>query len=363
MSGSPPSRGTWTAGQSPVRRAPGLSREQGYIPHGREGRDRPVFIVGCPRSGTTLLYHMLVSSGGFVDYRAETHFYDMVLPYFAPFSSPKNLHRFLDRWLRSAAFERFGLDADLVRSNVASRAANGGQFLDGVFSLAAQQQGKRRWAESTPLHLLYMEQIHRELPQALFVHVIRDGRDVALSLRKLGWAKPLPWDRRMKLLTAAWSWEWLVTRGRALGSRLGTDYQEVRFEELVTRPHETLEALSGFLGSSLEYETILNNAVGSVARPNTSFRSDGQPSRGEFAPVGRWKAMCSEEELASLHTTVGSTLNRLGYASAPGSSPAQSKISLHVRKLAYRSWTSTRHWVKRNTGLARLLSRPDLSQV
>ncbi len=77
------------------------------------------------------------------------------------------------------------------------------------------QQGALRWAETTPAHVLHMQEIVAQIPGALFIHVIRDGRDVAASLEKQGWIRPLPPDRDRPVLAAAAYWDWIVRRGRA----------------------------------------------------------------------------------------------------------------------------------------------------
>src|ERR1700693_3714068 len=111
----------------------------------------------------------------------------------------------------------------------------------------ARHQNVAGWADCTPEHLLYMQQIKRDIPDALFIHIIRDGRDVALSYAKQGWSHPLPWDRHDCLAVAGLYWEWLLLKGREQGNRLGADYQEVRFEDLITNPQKTLSRLGLFI--------------------------------------------------------------------------------------------------------------------
>ena len=78
----------------------------------------------------------------------------------------------------------------------------------------ASKQGVERWAECTPLHLLYIPLIKKLMPDALIVHIIRDGRDVAACLHRMGWIRALPWDRSRDFLARAIFWGCLVERGR-----------------------------------------------------------------------------------------------------------------------------------------------------
>ena len=61
-----------------------------------------------------------------------------------------------------------------------------------VMGEMARQQGVERWADCTPDHLLYLAEIKKAIPEALVIHILRDGRDVALSLDKQRWIRPFP---------------------------------------------------------------------------------------------------------------------------------------------------------------------------
>lgn len=326
--------------------------------------NNPVFVVGCARSGTTLLYHVLVSSGAFVNYRAETHFYDMMLPRYGSLASRAERKRLADEWTASEAFGKFGVDAEEVRSRIVEDCRTGGDVLRAAFEAAARRQGRPRWAECTPLHLLHMERIKREIPDAVFLHIIRDGRDVALSLRKVGWVNPLPWDRGRELEVAAWGWEWMVRKGRAAGRRIGEDYHEVRFEELVRAPREAVARIGRHVGRELDWDVITANPVGSVARPNTAFTSEGEGGNEGFDPIFRWKRQCSSEELASLEASIGATLSGLGYpTSSPSSAGAWQKADLLARKTIHQTVRTAKQWVKDHTALSRLFTRSYLEDV
>ena len=254
----------------------------------------PVFVLGAPRSGTTLLYHMLLSSGTFAIYMSETHVFNLVGPRFGDLANEVNRQRLLSAWIRSFQFNRSGLQPDQFAARIMKDCRSVGDFLRIFMEQIAEQQAVDRWAECTPEHLLYVRQIKRALPDAKIIHIIRDGRDVALSEVRQGWVRPLPWDRAHRLPVSGLYWEWIVRKGRADGQRIAPDYMEVRFEELVRNPRKVLAGVSNFIGQDLNYETILSNAVGTVKRPNTSFAKDFE-NKG-FDPVGRWKNDLATED-------------------------------------------------------------------
>src|SRR5207248_10237490 len=201
-----------------------------------ENADRsqaPVFVLGCGRSGTTLLYHMILSAGDFAVYRTESNIINLLEPRFGNLSIRRNREKLMDAWINSKLFRVSGLNADEIRNKVLQECRNGGDFLRIIMGGMARQQGVRRWADCTPEHLLYMARIKETIPDALIIHIIRDGRDVALSLSKQGWIDPLPWDKRHDLVVCGVFWEWMVNKGRDEGRKLGRDYCEVSFEDLI----------------------------------------------------------------------------------------------------------------------------------
>jgi hypothetical protein len=164
---------------------------------------------------------------------------------------------------------------------------------------------------------------------------------------KQGWAYPLPWDRGEQLSVAGLYWSWIVNRGRECGRRLVASYQEVRFEELVTHPSETLARLGKFIDHDLDYEAIQRVGIGSVSEPNTSFESEA----GAFDPVGRWQTKMSRQELAKCEQLIGDRLQELGCPLAA----EQRGLSWHAMRMraTYFTMFEAKQWMKTHTPLGR----------
>jgi hypothetical protein len=303
-----------------------------------------VFIVGCARSGTTLLYHMLQSSGAFVRYSWETHLFNRVGPRFGSLATRKNRERLLASWQQSKFFSRSGVDVEVVRRRVISECSNVGDFLRIVMETLASAQNVERWAEKTPDHVLHIEEIKRTLPNAIFIHIIRDGRDVALSMERQHWVRPFFWDHHYPLLVCGIYWEWLLESGRKAGSRLGADYMELRFEDLVENASSVLTEVGDFIGEKLNYAQIQRTRFGSLAAPNSSFK-DRTEEEGEFNPVGRWKLALSADQVRSLEALLGPTLHAIGCetVTAPGE---WGEPGLRRLRALYRAYFSLRLWAK-----------------
>ena len=320
----------------------------------------PVFVLGCGRSGTTLLYHMLLSAGNFAVYRIESNVINLLEPRFGDLSVARNKQKLLQAWSDSRLYTVSGLDKEAIAAKVMSECRNGGDFLRIVMSEIATKQGVERWADTTPEHLLHLHRIKETIPDALIIHIIRDGRDVSLSTEKLGYIRPLPLDRMPSKMVAGLYWEWMVNKGRRDGRDLGADYTELHFEELINHPRETLARLGQFIGQELDYDRIRRTGIGSVSAPNTSFEAQ---SAENFDPTGRWRSGYSAEELAMFEGLVGRTLEETGYELATTDRNALNKADLRLKRAMYRTYFDTKLYFKAKTPLGKLLVTRDLSWI
>lgn len=320
----------------------------------------PVFVLGCGRSGTTLLYHMLLSSGNFAVYRTESNVINLLEPRFGDLSVAGNKRRLLDAWYKTRLYTLSELEKGPLEDRVMAECKNGGDFLSIIMEQMARKQGVERWADTTPEHLLHLHRIKETIPNALIIHIIRDGRDAALSTDKQGYIRRLPWDKTPSVMVAGVYWEWMVNKGRKDGCDLGADYTEVRFEELVERPQPTLARLGSFIEHDLDYERIQKVGIGSVSAPNTSFH---EGSSDAFNPAGRWKRSYSPENLAMFEGLVGGTLEELGYELGTTDRTTLDRPNLKRMRAAYRTYFDSKLYLKAKTPLGKLLVTSDLSWI
>jgi hypothetical protein len=305
----------------------------------------PVFVVGSPRSGTTLLHGMLMSAGGFAIHCSESHAYNGLGPRFGGFRTAEHRRRFLAEWLPTETFLRTGLEAEEVARGLEERVRSAGQLLDFLMGTIAERQGAESWADSTPDNGLFLRRIARDFPGARVIHVVRDPRDVASSLARQRWVRSLPGHGGRPLLAAAAYWTWIVRRIRRDAANFGERYLEVRFEELARTPERTLERVGGLLGRTLDLDRIRGAGVGAVENPNTSY---GEGDRG-FDPVLRWRRRMTVEEVAEVEALAGGLMAELGYEceSEPAMRPA-----LRLARRLYPLRFSLRTWLKLRTPLA-----------
>jgi hypothetical protein len=312
----------------------------------------PVFVLGCGRSGTKFLYHTLLSAGGFAIYYAESNAFNLLGLRFGNLKRRGNRRKLLDAYYKSMLFERTGLKPEEIDQGVMEDCRNAGDFLRIVMEAVARKQGVPRWAECTPLHLLYLPLIKKVVPDALIVHIIRDGRDVTASLHRIGWIRPLPWDRARACLAPAIFWRWIVSKGRRYGQAMGGDYMEVHYEDVVQNPREALARIGKFIEQDLDYDHIQKVALGSVQNPNSSFRGDGQEA--EAKTIGRWKTMFKPEQIRDIESLDGELLQATGYTLETPPEKLHPSFPVRFMSFLYPLYFDFKLWLKSDTPLARI---------
>jgi hypothetical protein len=317
-------------------------------------KDSPVFVIGCHRSGTALLYDTLLSAGGFAIFHASFPLYSTLLPLSGDLSVAKNRDRLAEVWLRSMQFRRTGLGPEEFRSRIQHECRNGGDFLRIVLGEVGRRENAARWAVYDPDNILHIPTVKREVPDAVFVHIVRDGRDAALSLRKVGAIRPLWWDRQRALFAAGLNWQWTVRKGRRYAQMFPADYIEIHYEDLVTQPEKVLPRLAEFLDHDLDYSRIQSAAVGRVHNPNTSWKEETQ--LGSFSPINRWKTKLSSSEIAALELLIGDCLEEFGYSVATKDRRSQADPWLGLMRILYPHYFDAKLSLKSHTPLGRFAS-------
>ncbi|MDP8903877.1 MAG: sulfotransferase [Chloroflexota bacterium] len=182
----------------------------------------PIFIIGCARSGTTLL-RLVLDSHSHISAGPETKF----LP---------DMARMIERWKLPA---KFGLPREYWLERMR-------EFYGTLQADYMRARGKRRWAEKSPVYTLHLDLLEELYPDAQYVHLIRDARDVVASTRDR-------WGYRAGYSTALRKWRRYVTTARAFGAQVGPQrYYELRYEDLVAAPEARMRELIAFLGERWE---------------------------------------------------------------------------------------------------------------
>jgi hypothetical protein len=268
----------------------------------------PVLVLGVRRSGTTLLRVML-------DRHSELAVPDE--SYFVPQLADRHLRHvdpdeFVDDLRRIDTLAEWNVPLDKVRARLTDRMPIGPAIAT-VYAVYAHERGKARWGDKTPMYMQNLRLLERLFPDALFLHLIRDGRDAAMSF--LSMPKGLmteTWMLPRNVADFASQWRAEVKAARRLGRRVGNRrYLEVRYEDLVTDVDSVLRRISEFAG--LPYEPTMADYAGNVdvsAKPHQqSLR------RPPTAGLRDWRLQMSREDVAVFAGVAGDLLAELGYES------------------------------------------------
>ncbi len=258
--------------------------------------ERPIFIGGAPRSGLTLLRlvldaHPEISCGPDAGHVALT----MTAADFE--ATLGGLHR-----------EHFFLEEDYVRRNFARAIA-------APMEARARALGKQRWADKTAFNILVFEQLARLFPGALFIHLVRDGRDVAASLLERRWRAPSGaiFDHCATPAAAARYWGSIVTRGIDVERKLASRLLRVRYEDLAAHPALTTNRICEFAGLAPDPDLI------GIERREPALAGLELETADRFTrpinagAVGRWRRDLRPAVAAAIYEGHRSLFQALGY--------------------------------------------------
>jgi hypothetical protein len=229
-------------------------------------------------------------------------------------SNPELDEKLIERVLSYHRFHRMGLErTEALRA--ADGAANYAEFVSRLYDLRARKTGKTMSGEKTPDYCRKMPLLHQLFPQARFLHIIRDGRDVALST--LNWATagkgPGRWDlwNRDAVGTCALWWRWQVGNGRYDGARLGASvYREVTYERLVAQPEAELVAICEFL--NIPFDERMPRFHEGKTR-DAEGRSAKSAWLGPVSGLRDWREQMDPEDAAVFDCIAGDVLDSAGY--------------------------------------------------
>lgn len=286
-------------------------------------KKEPFFIVGVGRSGTTLL-RMMMHNHPNIAVPYESHF---VTDYFrnkdayGDLANAENRHRLLDDILNEELLKSWDHKFDAERVFCAIEENTLSAVFDAVFQDYALAKGKSRWGDKSD-YLDRMHLIKRVFPEAKFIHIIRDGRDVANSVMKMSWG---PKD----IIQAAEWWHEHVRLGRAMGSMLDDEhYIEVRYEDLVNESERELRRLCDFIDEPFSEEMLNYHKKAAVAIPDgrkaQHYNNDAPPkSSRTFA----WKNEMSAINVALFGAYAKNSLQAMDYE-LPNTGVTQLKLKL-----------------------------------
>jgi hypothetical protein len=180
-------------------------------------------------------------------------------------------------------------------------------LISAIFQTYASALGKSRWGDKTPSYTSDIDIIRSIFPEAKIIHLVRDGRDVVLSHKSIEWASGnLP-----KLVL---DWKWKTTIAHKVGSVLGDDFLEIRYEDLIRHPEGILRRICNFLHEPYDEKMLNYSEKASELVPAESLKWH----RNSILPpdpsqINMWKTRLSKAERIIFEQLAGETLGLFGY--------------------------------------------------
>jgi len=304
-----------------------------------------VFIVGCPRSGTTLL-ERIINAHPRIAITPESHWIPRL------FVKRKGLTReglvtseLLSRLLELPRFIALGVGQEELLKLVGNgEPVHYTSFVSSIFDLYGKAQGKPLVGDRTPDHVRWLDTLHALWPLARIIHLIRDGRDVCLSIAN--WTKAhqknpgtfATW-KDDPISTAALWWELNVRLGRHVGRLIGPRlYREIRYEALVARPREECVGLCAFLGLAYDDGMLRFHEGRTRMGPGLSTKDAWLP----VTPGLRdWRSQMLPGDVERFEAAAGELLDELGYPRAfplPGPETLESALRIREELTWDRRW-------------------------
>jgi sulfotransferase family protein len=275
-----------------------------------EGVAPPIFVVGCPRSGTTLL-RLMLDAHRELAIPPESHFISLVARVRGRYEQPSGFdadHMATDV-MRGLRFRDWHLPEDAVRTAIRERHPTTlAAAIECFFVAYADAHRKSRWGDKTPGYSIELPLISELFPEAVFVHLIRDGRNVAMSLMEV----PRP---PRSIAEAAQVWRSRVARGRTDGAALGSErYLELRYESLVDDPESALKQICalaslGYTPAMLDYHR--EDPAASV--PERNWGHHQHLARPPTKGLRDWRDRMTGADQQLFEAVAGDELEGLGY--------------------------------------------------
>lgn len=263
----------------------------------------PFFVVGSARSGTTLL-RMILNAHPLVAVPPESRF---VVELYEG-REVVDAEPVLQALARHPRFRLWGLGIEEVRRSLPpERPLPYSRVMEAAYNAYAEAQGKSRWGDKTPRYVEHMDLLGRLWPRARFVHLVRDGRNVALSYADVPFGPKTVGG-------AARLWAGRVADGIAAGAALGGErYLQMRYEDLVEEPQARVKQLCDFLDIPFD-EAMLS--YGEQARSDVLDRArDYNPHvvRPPIRRVRSWEELMPDDQVEAFEAVAGDVLAELGY--------------------------------------------------
>jgi Sulfotransferase family len=274
----------------------------------------PIFVVGHPRSGTTLL-RMILDAHPRIVIPPEGHLVSLLRRAerkYGKLEQPENFELLIDRVLAKKRMAEWKIDLDEARRRCLAGPHTPGGVFASLMSMWTDRTGKPRWGEKTPGTYRFLPEVNRWFPDCQVLHIVRDGRDVAVSCLTPPFSDQ--YDKG-NVYEVAVRWRDAIRRGRHAGGMLGAHrYLELRYEDLTAAPEAVVRAICQFLGEEFVPEMLRfhEKSKDKVPRGEQSYHQR-LSNQVDTQRVERWRKDVNEDFVLGFEGIAGKELEENGY--------------------------------------------------
>lgn len=269
-----------------------------------ESTGAPVVVLGVSRSGTTLLKEMLDRSSQLA-IPSESYFIPQLYDRHGERPQREAILADLGRLDR---IREWGVTAEQLAVRLPAEPSFS-QAIQAVYHLYAERQGATRFGDKTPAYMQRLDLLERVFPGARYVHILRDGRDAALSFLAMRRKPRFNWSRPRRIAGFACAWRLEIEGARRFAAGVPGRYLELRYEDLVAEPEERLRELCAFLRLPFEPQLLEVNRQLDPARLLDHPRLAEPPRQG----LRNWRTQLAAGQAELFEAIAGELLWQLGY--------------------------------------------------
>ncbi|NEQ76185.1 MAG: sulfotransferase [Okeania sp. SIO2C9] len=273
--------------------------------------ETPFFIVGSPRSGTTLL-QILIDAHPNIIIPPESHIFGRfsdIFDYYGDLKKDSNLYLFVKDILQDLSIKEWGLEISVIDFCSQLKITSVKGVISLLFELSAKKVGKNRWGDKTPQNTFYLKEIHKLFPEAKFIHLIRDGRDVTESLKRV-------FIGPKSIYGIAHRWRKYILTFDEFKKTINSDqFLEIHYEDLVLDLENQVKKIFDFLEE--DAETVNSSNIPETERRMFYYKSDplfdslNKPISNQ--KIGIFRKKLTKREIEIFESIAGDGLKIYGY--------------------------------------------------
>lgn len=244
-----------------------------------------IFVIGTPRSGTTLLQKILEANSKLFSIQGETGLFSL-----QNFFDPNRKH--------------FDLNKE-IKNNFLKVSKDSVDFFDNCVGLLMREELNKKFVEKTPQHILYLKFLVKHFPKSKFIHIVRDGRDCYCSARKHPW---IPQSKNITTFSKYYS----KCLDQIILMESNKNVYTIKYEDLVLNSNSEVSKLMNFLNLDFEVSQI---DITNISKDKRSKLKQFQKLNQNInsSSVGRWESELNSNEVLKFKKVAGKQLNYFGY--------------------------------------------------